>query len=295
MTKNQQTQETQNKAKKLFTSGSILFILLLLTLLTTQCLYLPTLFSFYYSKNFTFRPFVLAIISTLVMCALFASFLYFNQKRKKRKEEEAAELKRLEEQHKLEIESTKTELASIQQGFNDKLRQIYELVQGHQSKEALQLSNELTQKLENTKEYTFCPNPVINSVLSDKQKRCKELGINFEPDLMIGTCESVKKIHLCSIFSNLLDNAIHACEVLPASQERTIRLSARESGDFLHIKVTNPTTAAYAKRKPGKGHGYGLSILKEIAKLYHGQFTTKYKKNLFEASISIECNGGEKE
>ena len=93
-------------------------------------------------------------------------------------------------------------------------------------------------------------------------------------------------MHLCSVFSNLMDNAIRGVEDLK-EKEAQIHLTARMSGDYLFIKTTNPTSAKTTNKPSAKGHGYGTGILKSIAELYQGSFQTNYENGMFTAFVTI--------
>ena len=95
---------------------------------------------------------------------------------------------------------------------------------------------------------------------------------------------SVAPLDLCSMFSNLLDNAIRACEELP-EDKRIIDLSARNQGDYLLIRCDNP-----ALEHPGnqpQGTGYGKKILRDIAERYHGEFQTSFADGVFTARLIL--------
>ena len=76
----------------------------------------------------------------------------------------------------------------------------------------------------------------------------------------------MQKIDICSVFGNLLDNAIRASlQYKTNKDEPEIYLTAGAKGDYLIIKCKN------SSMKPGDkpdGTGYGLKILKEIALKY---------------------------
>ena len=56
--------------------------------------------------------------------------------------------------------------------------------------------------------------PVVNDVLSEKNKVCMNDGVELSVDLDFPPVLQVEPLHLCSIFSNLLDNAINGVKTL---------------------------------------------------------------------------------
>lgn len=82
----------------------------------------------------------------------------------------------------------------------------------------------------------------------------------------------VGAVTLCTVLSNLLDNAIEAAA--QTDTERVVTLSAKKSGSFYYICINNPTanyidvSADIPTSKPdGAGHGLGLkSARKAIEK-----------------------------
>ena len=92
----------------------------------------------------------------------------------------------------------------------------------------------------------------------------------------------VTDYHLCSIFTNLLDNAIEACEALP-EPERSLTILTNARGEYLCIRVENSCTEAHAGRPRRKGHGLGLPITSEIVQNYGGDLRTEYKDGQFVA------------
>ena len=83
----------------------------------------------------------------------------------------------------------------------------------------------------------------------------------------------------------MLDNAIRGVKEVEALQRR-IRLVAKMDGDYLFVKVTNPTAPVPAS-KPPQRQGYGQLILKEIAEKYNGAFQCATDSNTYSAVISI--------
>ena len=115
---------------------------------------------------------------------------------------------------------------------------------------------------------------------------CEQHQIDFVTDLSFPFDLYVDDVMLCSLFSNLLDNAIHAVEDMDPGK-RWIRISAITEGGFLVVKTRNPS----GKPEPVKrGHGKGTVILQEIAEMYGGMYQTEYWDGIFTAVVNIELN-----
>ena len=84
-------------------------------------------------------------------------------------------------------------------------------------------------------------------------------------------------MHLCSIFSNLMDNAINANLSLPSGRERYIRIIAHEKQGYIAVKTENPSDRRNGKLQPDRSMGYGLKILRDISESYDGDFSAECK------------------
>ena len=90
-------------------------------------------------------------------------------------------------------------------------------------------------------------------------------------------------LHLCSIFANLLDNAIRGAEEC-GRKPSSISLTSAVAGDYLLIKTVNP---ANPPQTPKPGHGYGSRILAELAEQYEGSFQSSYENGVYTAVVSL--------
>ena len=95
------------------------------------------------------------------------------------------------------------------------------------------------------------------------------------------------------LFSNLLDNAIEACEKIEG--DRVIRVSAVLKQSFL-FSVRNTTLPVEIKNdtiqttKPNANlHGFGLSNIKLILNKYHADFVMDYEEGWFQFTGEIEA------
>lgn len=136
----------------------------------------------------------------------------------------------------------------------------------------------------------FCPNLMVDAVLSEKARLCREHGIRFDINAQLPHELPIESIHLCSAFSNLLDNSIHAVRSL-SDGEKYIELRTALREDYLIIRCSNPVALSFRQKPstdPLRSHGLGLDILGRIAEKYHGSLETEYHDGVFEATLILK-------
>jgi two-component system sensor histidine kinase AgrC len=155
---------------------------------------------------------------------------------------------------------------------------------------------EQSQKLEQTQKYFedvhlmlnalglrfYTDNRMLNIVLNDKLKsleaeqvECSVGGIDLH---------FLSDIDITTIFSNLLDNAIEACE---KKQEFWIKIKGDQIHDFLVIKLQNSYSGKYEQGSSLKqGHeGLGLENVRKTLEKYHGELKIESRENIFSATL----------
>lgn len=190
----------------------------------------------------------------------------------------------LEQAHYRAVEARREELAKIRHDFNNQLTTIGLMLRSGDEADVQRMIAQLRADIAATQENAYCAIPVVNAVLTEKETLCQKAGIALHTELAPPETLDIEPLHLCSILSNLLDNAIHGCEGL---SEPVITLSSAMVGDYLFIRVTEPSPPPKA---PGRGHGYGSRILRELAEKYHGSYETSYHDGMFTAVISLLPN-----
>lgn len=187
----------------------------------------------------------------------------------------------LEQSHYQAVEARREELARIRHDFNNQLAAISLLMQSGDKTDAQSMLRQLSADIAATRENPYCTIPVVNAVLAEKETLCREAGITLQAELELPEPLAVESLHLCSVLSNLLDNAIHACAGM---EQPVITLTSATVGDYLLLRTVNP---AKPPQKPGKGHGYGSKILKELSAKYDGGYETNYENGVFTAVVSL--------
>lgn len=140
----------------------------------------------------------------------------------------------------------------------------------------------------------YCEHEIVNAVLTIKKQMADEKGIPLDISARIPPVLTISEIDLCSLFCNLLDNAIEACQKI-TQQKRHISLKANVSGGFLIVKEKNtyetPVITEHGlfkttKENPNE-HGYGIKLIERITIKYRGKLTIEHESNTFTASVAL--------
>lgn len=106
--------------------------------------------------------------------------------------------------------------------------------------------------------------------------------------------EGISSEDLCTILSNLIDNAIEACEKVAGRKK--IEIESGEANGFLILSVSNPTVnGANSKfrttKKDKLNHGIGLKNVERAIKKYNGTLDLGKNGELFTANVRVEMKG----
>jgi len=129
----------------------------------------------------------------------------------------------------------------------------------------------------------YCENSIVNAIFHNKlsQNTSNKYTINIDIPQDI----SIKDIHLSSLFSNLLDNAINSCNNINNSN-KIIIFNAWITNNVLNIHTSN-TIGEKTKYDSPQNHGYGLIIIDEIVNNYGGICKRFIEDNTFYTEIKI--------
>ncbi len=134
---------------------------------------------------------------------------------------------------------------------------------------------------------SHCANRVVNALLSVKEERFAQDGIPFEIRCDVPAQLPLEGVELCSLFSNVLDNAYRAALALPTEERTAVTLTAGISRNYFILTCTNPT-AQGPQPAPEKGHGLGLNILRELAQRHNGAVKAEQNGGQFKTSVWLE-------
>lgn len=155
-------------------------------------------------------------------------------------------------------------------------------------------ANEYTRKIVETLKplipTRYIGNPILDILLTDKKILANEKIIDFDIKIDNIDINFVDSVDLITIFGNLLDNAIEACEYIDT--QRKIILELEQHREMLVIRIKNTYKDIKWKNgvpisEKGKERGIGLNNVKRCIEKYDGTINFKEKDNYFVVDIFL--------
>lgn len=140
---------------------------------------------------------------------------------------------------------------------------------------------------------SYCGDISVNTILNQKMRKAQEAEIPVAIDVQLSNSFTVQKMDLCTIISNLCDNAIEAS--LKAKNPQ-ISIDLSEKKGYLTLKVENSidenilgNNPSLRTTKPDTNlHGLGVNIVREIAGRYGGSLDISCKDGKFTSFVLLE-------
>ena len=175
--------------------------------------------------------------------------------------------------------------------FNHHLQTIHDLLEQKELETLTGYVNQL-QGIQTTQLLSVnTRHPIIDAVLNQKYQAAKELDIEIEFHVTDLSGISIDTTALVVLLSNLLDNAIEACQQL--SGERMINCTIL-ANDELFLSIKNPSAPVVINngliettKSPKEEHGYGLIAVKHILSQLNAEYSIHYEDGYFQFATEI--------
>lgn len=193
-----------------------------------------------------------------------------------------------------ELEKNQLAVRKLRHDMNNHLGVIGSFLEDKEYDKALSYFKELniTAAARNRK---FCENSLVNAVINAKYNLALEKNIDCFVNIELDYLLAMDDVSLCTIFANLLDNAIEAAEKVTDRQARSISLKARYTGESLCVEVENSRAGELKESKAGllttkpdkENHGWGLRSVRDVVDSYCGQMDITAAADAFRVTIWI--------
>ena len=139
----------------------------------------------------------------------------------------------------------------------------------------------------------FTGNYVVDLILSQKKMLSEQKKITFILRVMPISKLPFKERELCTLFGNLLDNAIEACDKVVGTKWINVKIEKQNHLFFIQIintinEIPQKCEKGFLTSKINKElHGYGLKSVQRIVDEYEGDILYQIENNTFVVRISF--------
>ncbi|WP_240291401.1 sensor histidine kinase [Paraclostridium sordellii] len=246
------------------------------------------MFSFYMKNIF---PYLLFIINVILISIFINSI-----KSEKEKVKTQFLNEKLDMQYKyyLMAKESQEKMKKVYHDMNNHMENIKRL-KGN-SEDVNKYINNIEDEVKNVKNIYNTGNLLLDIILYEKSKVCKESNIDFEVGIDFSKCEFIEMIDITSIFSNLIDNAIEACNNINDKDiNKYITIKSTFIKGYYVIRCENSkinkiivkNNKIFTTKKDKFFHGLGLENIKSSVKKYDGELKIKNGDYKFIANIYI--------
>ncbi len=140
-------------------------------------------------------------------------------------------------------------------------------------------------------------NQVLDVILTTKSLQCQKRGITLQAMIEGDVLSGIHVKDLCSLFGNILDNAIEATQQVKSEDKRLINLSVRRHKQFIIIECENYSEniveieKSRALPNTTKGdkirHGFGLKSIQKVAEKYGGAMRITSFEGWFKVKVLL--------
>lgn len=218
-----------------------------------------------YAKEYNHIRWVFIIISAgVILQMLMVLMLAVSRNLWKEKEALNSYYLSIQEQHYHYLENREKETKSFRHDMRSHLYILDQLLEEGNAKEAKKYLQKMFAVVDAPHHHANIGNPIVDAILTQYLSICEQRKIQFEiKGHMPVTCE-LPAFDLCTIFSNLLQNAVEAVE---ACAKKIIFLQFRYDDDNIYIYLENTYTDLQYDNgdlvsTKGDDHGYGINNIK---------------------------------
>lgn len=193
-----------------------------------------------------------------------------------------------------EVDEKNAEARMLRHDMNNHLAAVAMLLQEKKTEDAKEYLRHVMEGLEATKPPVRTGIGVLDGVLMAKETAAKEKGIRINMEFEGGMQGCLVPDHeLCSLFGNLLDNCVEACERLP-QEKRWAKLKVNRQMEMVCIFCENPYDEIkkeggklVTQKADSKNHGLGIRQMERIVKKHGGTMEIETENNVFSVSILL--------
>lgn len=154
--------------------------------------------------------------------------------------------------------------------------------------------NELSRDMLDYNYQIWTGNRMLDMILNQKEKEAEKQKIQMQINTEVFSTLPFTDREIISLFGNLLDNALEACEQIKG-KERWVRIKIKKKNRLIYIEIANAIakkpdqneTGFISTKKENGLHGYGMKNIRDIVEKYEGIFQYEIREESLMIMISV--------
>lgn len=273
----------------------LLIILPIVTNILSILVILALLFEVIESAEF--KGLILVICMGLILISNFSLIFIIGKVMKESTLENENKIirQKIESQYKhyLELQNAQLKIRKLYHDMNNHLVCIENMNnKGKSSKDYL---SSLRKELDEWGSIDTTGNMIVDIILSEKRDVCRKENISFHADIKFMNSDFMDMMDICSMFSNILDNAIEASIKIEDTSNRNINIVCNTINKFFVIRCENSkannilesSNKIFTDKKDKFVHGLGISSIKNSVEKYNGTVAIEHTDYKFIINIYI--------
>lgn len=232
--------------------------------------------------------YIVAAISLVTSIGILLLVDYIDKiERKNIENEKQLLLNTMTYQQTIMLNEEKKELRKVRHDLSNLLATATGFIEIGKADKALKILNETENSVFGATKGSICSNEIISTIIYIKQQKAAEQKVELNVKIDETAAVQIAEYDLCRLLHNLIDNSINAAENSDKKSEVAITIET----DSISIATQNGFNAEKNQKKPDKNHGYGSTIIKDICKKYHGNYTVRTENKTYHTLTEIQNIG----
>lgn len=249
--------------------------------------------------NSAVLPYLLAICFVMVTIAVITCVMLGRISRANKMKTEfllTTQREKLYEESIMASHEQNEKISFIKHETKNKMSSIKKLILENNTDEAVELCDITLDNLKSTYTPVYTNNPVLNAIVNVELEKATSSNIDFSVNIT-DVLSKLQSSDTISLIGNLCDNAIEYLVTQP-KELREMKLHIRSHLNFYIITCSNKISSSILESNPElsttkadkANHGKGLSVLKDIAKVYDGNITYSEEEGYFCVTIVLKTS-----
>lgn len=248
-----------------------------------------------YAENF-FHLLLFIFGLTLFLFVYISIYIYRLGKEKEKNDRliQSITINQMEARQNEEIINSTHSLRVFKHDIMNHMSILYKLVENGKNSDALKYIYQINNSIERTS-YTISTGIIpIDCIMTAKLSKALDNNISIKHQIHFPANYNISDMDLCSLISNLLDNAIEANCKLDMTKRR-LQIEIKPYNNMLLLFISNSSNGIYlyggngnlltTKTSNKNEHGIGIKRINEIVKKYNGIIEFDPGTEIFSVSI----------